>query len=50
MAGNIKLTKGFNINLAGKAQQKLANSGQPETFALKPTDFVGMGMRQAEQE
>ena len=43
MSKNIKLKKGFTINLAGKAEQKIAAVGQPETFAIKPTDFVGMG-------
>lgn len=42
MSHNIKLKKGFNINLAGKAEKKLAECDQPETFALKPTDFTGI--------
>jgi Na+-transporting NADH:ubiquinone oxidoreductase subunit A len=40
----IKLKKGFNINLAGKAELKVADSIQPETFALKPSDFHGIAM------
>lgn len=42
MSKIIKLKKGFNINLAGKAEKKIANSPQPETFAVKPTDFTGI--------
>jgi len=42
MSHTIKLKKGFNINLAGKAEKKLAECDQPETFALKPTDFTGI--------
>lgn len=40
----IKLKKGFNINLAGKAALKISESAQPETFALKPADFHGIDM------
>jgi len=42
MSHTIKLKKGFNINLAGKAEKKLAECDQPKTFALKPTDFQGI--------
>ncbi len=42
MSQTIKLKKGFNINLAGKAKKKIAECDQPETFALKPTDFPGI--------
>jgi len=42
MSHTIKLKKGFNINLAGKAEKKIAECDQPETFALKPTDFLGI--------
>ncbi len=42
MSKSVKLKKGFTINLAGKAQKQLAETPQPETFAVKPTDFVGM--------
>lgn len=42
MSQNIKLKKGFDINLAGKAEKKIAELSQPETFAIKPSDFVGM--------
>lgn len=42
MSKILKLKKGFDINLAGKAEKKIADSPISETFALKPTDFVGM--------
>ena len=42
MSKIIKLKKGFDINLAGKAEKSISDAPQPETFALKPTDFVGM--------
>ncbi|WP_339696434.1 Na(+)-translocating NADH-quinone reductase subunit A [uncultured Roseivirga sp.] len=42
MSKIIKLKKGFDINLAGKAEHKIADSIHPETFAIKPTDFIGM--------
>jgi Na+-transporting NADH:ubiquinone oxidoreductase subunit A len=40
----IRLKKGFNINLAGKAAPTIATVDQPETFAIKPTDFHGIYM------
>lgn len=42
MSHTIKLKKGFDINLKGKAKKKIAECDQPETFALKPTDFLGI--------
>ncbi|EMR01686.1 Na(+)-translocating NADH-quinone reductase subunit A [Cesiribacter andamanensis] len=42
MSKVIKLKKGFNINLAGQAERKVAGEVMPETFALKPTDFWGI--------
>lgn len=42
MSKFIKLSKGFDINLAGKAQRKVAEVDQPETFAYKPTSFHGI--------
>jgi len=42
MSKNIKLKKGFNINLAGKAKEILNENVRPDVFALKPTDFIGM--------
>lgn len=40
----IRLKKGFDINLAGKAAPKIAPSDLPETFAIKPSDFHGIYM------
>lgn len=40
----IRLKKGFDINLAGKAALSTAQIDQPETFAIKPTDFQGIYM------
>lgn len=40
----IRLKKGFDINLQGRAFLKLAHTDQPETFAIKPTDFHGIYM------
>lgn len=42
MSKIVKLKKGFDINLAGKAAKKIASSPISETFAVKPTDFVGL--------
>lgn len=42
MSQNIKLKKGFDINLAGKAEKKITDLPNSETYALKPTDFVGI--------
>ncbi|MHA7101439.1 Na(+)-translocating NADH-quinone reductase subunit A [Roseivirga pacifica] len=42
MSKTIKLKKGFDINLAGKAEKTIASTPPSETFAIKPTDFVGM--------
>ena len=39
MAKTIKLKRGFDINLVGKPEKKLADIPQSETFAIKPTDF-----------
>jgi len=39
MSQTIKLKKGFDLNLAGKAQNNVVDAGNPETFAIKPTDF-----------
>ena len=41
MSNTIKLKRGFDINLAGKAEKKVSEA-QPKTYAIKPTDFVGM--------
>lgn len=38
----IKLKKGFDINLIGKAAKRYAEVDQPETFAYKPSSFKGI--------
>ncbi len=42
MSKNLKLKKGFSINLAGKAALQIGTAKTPRTFAIKPTDFIGM--------
>jgi len=42
MSENIKLRKGFEINLKGQAQTTISEDIKPDTFALKPSDFVGV--------
>lgn len=42
MSKFIKLKKGFDIKLVGKADKKIATVAPSETYALKPTDFVGL--------
>ncbi len=42
MSVNIKLKKGFDINLAGKASDTLGDVKPAAHYAIKPTDFVGM--------
>ncbi len=42
MSKIIKLRKGFDINLAGKAEHKVSDSQHANTYAVKPTDFIGM--------
>lgn len=39
MVKTIKLKRGFDINLVGKSEKKLADIPQSETFAVKPADF-----------
>lgn len=39
MSQTIKLKKGFDINLAGKAENRISEIDQPETFAVKPAEF-----------
>ena len=36
------LKKGYDIRLKGAAEQKYLNVSQPNLFALKPTDFIGI--------
>lgn len=42
MSKILKLKKGFDIKLVGKAKPELANFASALTFAIKPTDFVGL--------
>jgi Na+-transporting NADH:ubiquinone oxidoreductase subunit A len=42
MSKLVKLKKGFDIKLVGKAEKKISDLPQPETFAIKPTDFLGL--------
>lgn len=42
MSKTVKLRKGFDINLAGKAENKISDSLHSRTYAIKPTDFIGM--------
>ncbi|WP_111318330.1 Na(+)-translocating NADH-quinone reductase subunit A [Algoriphagus chordae] len=42
MSKIVKLKKGFDINMAGKAKQELADFAPAQTFAIKPTDFIGL--------
>ena len=44
MSQTIKLKKGFDINLAGKAEKKITEIDQPETFAIKPDEFNHLTM------
>jgi Na+-transporting NADH:ubiquinone oxidoreductase subunit A len=39
MSKTIKLKRGFDINIVGKPDKTIKSVSQPETFALKPTDF-----------
>lgn len=42
MGKTIRLKKGFDINLVGKPEPKIGVTEQPETYAIKPTDFHGI--------
>lgn len=42
MSKQVKLKKGFDIRLVGKAEKKIGEFQQIKTFAIKPTDFIGM--------
>lgn len=41
MSVNIKLKKGFDINLAGKAEKNVVQVPMSDTYALKPEEFIG---------
>lgn len=40
----IRLSRGFNINLAGKPSPKVNDPELADTYAIKPTDFQGIYM------
>jgi Na+-transporting NADH:ubiquinone oxidoreductase subunit A len=40
----IRLKKGFDINLAGKASPKITTAEPADTFSIKPIDFQGLYM------
>lgn len=42
MSKIVKLKKGFDLKLVGKAPLEAANFAPATTFAIKPTDFLGM--------
>ena len=42
MSKVIKIKKGLDINLAGKARNEVVSDVKPDTYALKPTDFHGI--------
>jgi len=42
MARQININKGLNINLLGEAEKIIADLPIPGTFAIKPTDFIGI--------
>lgn len=39
---SIKLKRGFDINLAGKAKAEMGDTIHPESYIFKPTDFMGI--------
>jgi Na+-transporting NADH:ubiquinone oxidoreductase subunit A len=42
MSKIVKLRKGFDLKLVGKAPLEIANVAGAQTFAIKPTDFPGI--------
>ena len=50
MSDLIKIKRGVDIKLVGKAEQLYGNTEQPETFALKPTDFPGIRVKLSVKE
>ncbi|SDL02102.1 Na+-transporting NADH:ubiquinone oxidoreductase subunit A [Catalinimonas alkaloidigena] len=43
MSKTIKLKRGLDLNLAGKAEKKIVDSTPSELYAVKPSDFQGIG-------
>jgi len=50
MSDTIKIKRGVDIKLLGKAEQVYANVEWPETFAVKPTDYAGIRAKLAVRE
>jgi Na+-transporting NADH:ubiquinone oxidoreductase subunit A len=42
MSKIVKLKKGFDIRLVGKAEKQIGDFQPVKTFVIKPTDFIGM--------
>ncbi len=42
MSKYIKIKKGLNIKLAGEAKKVVSNIILPETFSIKPPNFIGI--------
>ncbi len=42
MSKNIKIKRGFNINLNGEAKKVFSDLPLPKTFAVKPSSFTGV--------
>ena len=50
MSKLIKIKRGLDINLAGKAQKQFTEPNQVQAYALKPTDFEGLTPKLMVQE
>lgn len=50
MSNIIKIKRGVDIKLVGKAEQVYTNANSPKTYALKPTDFFGAKAKLAVRE
>lgn len=50
MSDVIKLRKGLDIRLKGKAETVYGQASEPELYAIKPTDFWGMKPKMAVKE
>lgn len=42
MSKTVKLKRGLDIKLVGKAEKKITDCPQPDTFAIRPSDFLGL--------
>ena len=42
MPETIKITKGLDLPMKGAAERRLTNAYHIDTYAVKPTDFVGV--------